>query len=245
MRMSIRIVVFFSLILFSGLALPVQANDALVADLGAEDFEIRRSATDALLLDDSLTVEQLAGWYASADDPEVRQRLRVVARHHFLQKMRLERFPGEGPGSIGVVQSMQISLPDLNADDQAPGAGRPTTFALVTRVLDGFPASGRLRPLDRVVALDGQALGGGANNQRFEDLMRRYRSGQTLTLTVLRNGDSLDIAIPLANGNGLGAMYAFPEFGLTADFDQAWNQHQQTHFPPAEGNLAPASTPDP
>ncbi|MBB6430052.1 PDZ domain-containing protein [Algisphaera agarilytica] len=212
-----------------------------LVDLAAEDFEIRQEASDALYLDETLSTEQLVGWYAQAEQPEVRQRLLAVARHHFLRQMRLDTFPAEGPGSIGVVQSMQIEPPPIDADPKAQRNRTTNTFALVTRVLEGFPASGRLHPLDRVVALDGQLLGAANQNQRFEDLMGLYQAGDTLTLTVQRNGESLDIEIPLANRNALGAMYAFPEFGLTPDFDVAWTEYRQQHFPLVDNNLAPPS----
>ncbi|MEO0513722.1 MAG: PDZ domain-containing protein [Planctomycetota bacterium] len=213
-----------------------QPRDTLLDDLDHDDYDVRREATESMLLDETLTTDRLAAWYALADSLEAQQRLLIVARHHFLRELRLERFPGEGPGSIGVVQSIQVAPPPPNADgrDDGPNArppARATTFALVTRVLDGFPAAGRLRPLDRVVAVDGQTLGGPGNNQRFEDLMRRYRANQSITLTVQRDGQTVDVVITLANGNALGAMYAFPDFGLTADFEPAWVEHQLQHFP--------------
>ncbi len=216
-----------------------QPGDHLLDDLDSEDYAARRDATEAMLLDETLTTDRLAAWYALADSLEAQQRLLIVARHHFLRELRLERFPAEGPGSIGVVQSIQIAPAQPHADGRVDGPNarppaRPSTFALVTRVLDGFPAAGRLRPLDRVVAVDGQSLGGPTNNQRFEDLMRRYRANQPITLTVERDGDTIDVMIPLANGNALGAMYAFPDFGLTADFEPAWVEHRLTHFPPRE-----------
>lgn len=245
---------FPALLLFCFPAL-AQPPASLLDQLDDPDYAVRRDATEALLLDDTLTPEQVAGWAADATTLEQRHRLRLVARHHLLRRLRIERFGGEGPGSIGIVQSVQTAPPPPphpegvpDAPRQAPpedfpeggphagpGADHPplsrhgSTFALVTRVLPGFPASGRLRPLDRIVGLDGQPLDGPANAPRFEDLMRRYRANQTLTLTVQRDLQTLDIDIPLANGQALPAMYGLPEFDLTADFDRAWTQFLQTH----------------
>lgn len=236
-------------LLWLGVHAFAEPASTVIEGLSDQDYEVRRAATELLLLDESLTTPQLAAWYALADQPEAQQRLIIVARHHFLRELRLERFPTAGPGSIGVVQSIQVAPIKPNADGREDGVNarppaRPSTFALVTRVLDGFPASGRLRPLDRVVAVDGKLLGGPGNNQRFEDLMRRYQANQPITLTVERDNETVDVVIQLANGNALGNMYAFPEFGLTADFDRAWVQYQQAHFPPRDNNLAPTEDED-
>lgn len=242
MKAQACFVIACGLVLCLGGSATAQTEHDPLRDLAAEDFETRRAANDALFLDEALSTEQLADWYARAEQPEVRQRLLMAARHHLLRRMRLDTFPAEGPGSIGVVQSMQIEPPPINLDPAATRSHGTKTFALVTRVLEGFPASGRLYPLDRVVALDGQPLGGGNQSQRFEDLMRRYSAGDRLTLTVERNGEAVNIEIPLANGNALGAMYAFPEFGLTPEFDVAWTAYQQKHFPAVNNNLAPAAS---
>ncbi|MEM9418515.1 MAG: PDZ domain-containing protein [Planctomycetota bacterium] len=229
----------------SGLVQAV-ADEALIAQLAAEDYEARQTATDALRLDDSLTTEQLAAWYAEAAQPEVRQRLISVARHHFLQDMAEESFPDEGPGLIGMVKSNPMIIPPPLDADPANRRNQPAqTYSLVTQVLDGFPASGRLRPLDRVMAIDGQTFAGGAQNANFEQLMLQYQAGDTLTLTVVRNGEPLDIELTLGNGNALNAMYASPNFGLAPEINTAWVQHQQEHFPAANNNVAPPATDHP
>lgn len=225
-----------------------QTPEALLEQLDAPDYAVRRDATESLLRDEALTAEQIAGWAADAQTLESRHRLRRIARHHFLRRLRLEKFGAEGPGSIGVVQSVQAAPPPLentpelvpNANPDAvpeagPAAGHPLlhrpgqAFALVTRVLPGFPAAGRLRVMDRIVALNGTPLAGRGNAPGFEDLMRRHRANQRLTLTVQRDQQTLDVEIPLTNGLALSAMYGFPEFALTDDFGLAWTQFLQTH----------------
>ena len=242
MKCLSRLAVLIFAVSVIGLSVVARADSGLVEDLADEDYEVRQAATDALFLDESLTVEQLAGWYAEAKAPEVRQRLIAIGRHHFLRQTRLARFPEAGAGSLGVVQSMQISPVDVNVPSEDEEDPRPITYALVTQVLDGFPASGRLRPLDRVGAVDGQILGGGANNQRFEDLMLRYRANQNLTLTVQRNDDTIDVVIPLANSDALASMYLPPDFGLAGEFTDRWSEHRLAHFPPVESNVAPVES---
>lgn len=242
MKCLSRLAVLVFTVSVLGLSVVARAGSGLIEDLADEDYEVRQAATDALFLDESLAAEQLAGWYADAEDPEVRQRLLAIGRHHFLRQMRLERFPEPGAGAIGVVRSMQISPIDVNEPAEPDEDRRPITFVLVSRVLDGFPASGRLRPLDRVVAVDGQALGGGANNQRFEDLMARYRANQNLTLTVQRDDDTIDVVIPLASSDALASMYLPPEFRLAGDFADRWAEHRRAYFPPIDSNVAPVES---
>lgn len=221
----------FLLFLFSAFPLfPCSAfAQRSVASLDDADFAVRREATEVMLRDESLTAEAVAALLPEVASLELRQRLELIARHHLVRLLRDERFAAEGPGSIGVVQSVQAG-PPYQADPDPKAAPAPITFALVTRVLPGFPAAGRLRPLDRIVAVDGQPLTGPANAPRFEDLMRRYRANQTISLTVERGPETLDLQLTLANGEALAAMYAFPDFGLTGEFDRAWTTFRQTHF---------------
>ncbi|MEO1236257.1 MAG: PDZ domain-containing protein [Planctomycetota bacterium] len=193
----------------------------LVADLGHPDYAVRQAATDALLIDPSLTPDELAALAPPDAGPEVRHRLLGVARHHFLRRLRLETFPADGPASLGVVQSAQNPTPTDQPDTPA--------YVLVTRVLPGFPATGRLRPFDRVLALDGRPL---LPDQNFPELMRRYRAGQQVVVTVERADQTLDLAVPLANKAALVEMYAQPGHGLTPVFGRRWEHVLRTTLAP-------------
>lgn len=124
-----------------------------IADLNHPDYATRQDATDALLCDDRLDLDALAAVaYATGQPltPEARQRLLSIARHHTLQNLRLRSFPADGQGSIGIVQAVRA--------EPLPDQPKPEVYVLVTSVLPGFPAYGRLRPLDRITALNGQRI---------------------------------------------------------------------------------------
>ncbi|MEM9882787.1 MAG: PDZ domain-containing protein [Planctomycetota bacterium] len=196
-----------------------------ISALAAEDFETRQAATDALLRDETLTPDDLAGLAARAEHLETRLRLWAVARHHTLRALREARFPAEpgGRGSIGIVQSVEPVTPE-------PADG-PRSFALVNRVLPGLPANGRLRPHDRITAVGGEPLLGPPAGQRFEQLMRQTRAGQELTFTVQRGDQTLDVTLTLAAAEALPAMYAFPDFGLTPEYAAAWDELAAERYP--------------
>ncbi|MEM6459244.1 MAG: PDZ domain-containing protein [Planctomycetota bacterium] len=203
----------------------IAAADPPVAVLAAEDFETRQAATDELLRDETLTPEDLAAMATRAEHLEARLRLWAVARHHALRELRAARFPAapDGRGSIGIVQSVEPITPE-------PADG-PRSFALVNRVLPGFPANGRLRPLDHITAVGGEPLLGPPERQRFEQLMRETRAGQELTLTVQRGEQTLEVTLTLAAAEALPAMYAFPEFGLTPEYAAAWDELAAERYP--------------
>ncbi len=282
------------LLLFAALpalaaAEPSPAQRQLVADLDSPDYTTRLTATESLLIDETLTPDALAELAPLAVSLEQKHRLLGIARHHALRQLRLERFEPDGPGSLGVVQTIQTSptattnprnnprndprndprdLPGIPpgvdpaldiarilAPGIVPGDGvdpdfdrgpfdrenpTPHTYALITRVLPGFPAAGRLGPGDRILAVDGNVLAGPAEVRHFEQLMRRYTAGQSLTLTIQREARHLDITVPLANGTALAAMYASPDFALTPDFRQPWQRQQSHRFTPL---LTPTTTP--
>jgi hypothetical protein len=196
------------------------ADPALVAQLDDPDYGTRLAATQTLLTDDTLTPERLAAWVPAAPSVEQRHRLLRVAEHHTLRRLQEQRFEVEGRGSMGVVQTVK------DRDD----AGDARSYALVTRVLSGFPAAGRLRPLDRIVALDGEPIPGPADARAFEAMMRRYEAGHELSLTVERGGQTLTVSIPLINSRALAAFYQPPAFGLHAPYQEAWEAVRDQHF---------------
>ncbi|MEM1109424.1 MAG: PDZ domain-containing protein [Planctomycetota bacterium] len=218
----------FAIYTFLSAVICVTASASSIEDLSDPDYAVRQAATAALMLDDEITTGQLAAWYALAESPEAEQRLLTIARHRMLVTLRNERFPADGPGVLGIVPTLQ-SVP-------APSGSKKNTPAtkciVVTRVLDGFPAAGRLEPLDRLIAINDQPLDAVLNIDRFGDLIRRYPAGQEIKLTVIRSEQTLEVAVPLANGNALQAMYATPGFGLSPEFDRAWTEHRDTHFTP-------------
>jgi hypothetical protein len=108
----------------------------------------------------------------------------------------------------------------------------PRASALVTRVLPGFPAMGRLRTQDRILAVDDQTLDIPANAGQFTAMMRRYPAGHPLRLTIDRGGQIMDVVVPLANGEALANFYAAPEFRLHPPYREVWRQQRELLFRP-------------
>ena len=204
-----------------GLAQP--SDEDVLAQLGNESYAVRQAATERLLVDPTLGLDTLAQWSSRELSPEQQHRLLRVARHHTLRQMRLAEFPAEGPGSIGVVQSAQTQ----------PEGGDPALHrgVMITQVLPGFPGEGRLRVGDRIVAINGVAIEEGpAKGELFQARMRRFFAGQVIGLSVLRNGETLEVAVPLVNGAALPQMYPPQQFKLAPRFAEGWQQERQGRF---------------
>ncbi len=239
------------------------------ARLNDPDFAARHAAMDALLADADLTPEQLATWHAQAESLEQQHRLLILARHHTLRQLREERFGLEGPGSLGVLHNIYDLPPEFVAEavpdalDQPiaakidigrnidpaelklAGATPDRVCALVTRVLPGFPATGRLQPRDRIVAIEQRPIPGPAPAARFEAMMGQFAAGHELQLTVLRDGQAVEVRVPLANGRGLLNMYRSPTFALTDEFSDPWLALRDRLFADLLPPSAHSATPPP
>jgi len=215
-------------------ARPVLAQQ--VEDLNDPDYDVRQDATEALLQDTELDLDALAAAATErgALPAETRERLLAVARHHTVRRLRKAFFPADGPGSIGIVQSVRAD-PLPPAPD---GAGTGPPYALVTGVLPGFPACGRLRTLDRIVALNGQPIAGPPHPVTFQNMLAPLRANETVTLTVLRDGVTLTVPLTLANRAALSGIYAPPSHTLHPRFAAEWAATRKPFDWPADGALA-------
>ncbi|MEL7086960.1 MAG: PDZ domain-containing protein [Planctomycetota bacterium] len=209
------------LVVVPGAAQP--ASGTTLEQLGHEDFTVRQTATKRLLLDDSLSLETLGRWADRELSLEQQHRLLKIAEHHALRQIRLAEFPAQGPGSIGVVQSIRPARPGR---DETPERG-----VLITQVLPGFPGTGRLRAGDQITAINGVAIEEGpAKSELFQARMRAFRAGESITLTVTREGATLDVAVPLANGAALPQMYPPDLFKLAPRFVEEWQEERRNRF---------------
>ncbi|MEE9403888.1 MAG: PDZ domain-containing protein [Algisphaera sp.] len=190
------------------------------------DYALRETATDLLLHDDTLDLDALAQAMPAAPSPELRQRLLNIAHHHTVRKIRFDSFETEGRGSIGVVQSM-VSEPD-------DVFGPEKSYVLVTRALPGFPAYGRLRPMDQIVGLNDQPLNDLDQVESFPRMLQAFNAGQEIHLTVLRNGETLDVSLTLASRTALAAIYTQPGFTLSPKFDDLWQQRRKAFDWPSD-----------
>lgn len=220
-----RLITCLILLVLAPLAFSQPATEyaQLVEQLDSPSYATRTDAAEQLIRDDTLTPQAVAGLLPDEASLEQRNRLQNIARHHAIRLNRDKVFQNASPGSLGIVHSVHLTPADDNED--------PTNYSLVSRVLPGFPAYGRLRPLDHIVAIDDQALTGPPSADHFEQIMRRYRSGQTITLTVERGEESLEITLTLAQSNALRQMYAVPDFGLAEPYRDHWHALQAELFP--------------
>ena len=213
-----------------------------IADLNHPDYATRQDATDALLCDDQLELDALAAVAHATGQPltpEARQRLLSIARHHTLQNLRLRSFPADGPGSIGIVQAVRAEpLPDQR---------EPEVYVLVTGVLPGFPAYGRLRTLDRITALNGQRIPEPAQPSSFQAMLAPLKANETVELSVTRARATITVSLTLANRAALSGLYAPPNHTLHPRFAAEWAERRKPFEWPADGDSPedPATPADP
>lgn len=195
------------------------ADVAVLQALADPQYTTRRDATERLMWDEAVRGTDIARLYALADSPEARHRLIRVATHRVIADIRRRDFPQIGKGSIGIAhQALSGDLP--------PALGQPGI--LVARTFEGFPAHGRLRVGDVILGVDGTPL---ADNLRgnqaanlFIQAVQSRKAGAVISLSVLRDEQTLDIEFPLANLDALQQMYEPNGGGLKAAFAQAAQQ---------------------
>jgi S1-C subfamily serine protease len=108
--------------------------------------------------------------------------------HNFSQMMPMFGF-GFGNGRLGVTfQSIDAQVATDNNLDVTDGA-------LITEVTDGSPAADAgLQVNDVVTAVNNEAVD---QEHTLRDRLVAYEAGDTITLTVLRSGESQDIEVTL------------------------------------------------
>lgn len=171
-----------SLALFSAPADAQSEQEAtvrtLVDKLDSDDYAQRKLATTQLGnmqgFDRAALAEVLAG-----DDLSFEQRER-------LEGIALTMFQREPRAGLGVQFDLQ----------------REVMGAAISRAIDGFDAANVLKPLDVVVAVDGQRIGG-PNDLRFAIISRG--PGETLPMTIVRDGEQLEVAPVLGAYSELGS----------------------------------------
>src|ERR1035438_10344328 len=89
-----------------------------------------------------------------------------------------------------------------------------TTQVVVAQAEPGFPAYGVLKAGDVVTAVDGQPLTGATS---LTGLIAAHPAGSTLTVTIIRNGQSLPVKVGTKESGGrpvmgvqIGAQFKFP-----------------------------------
>lgn len=206
-------------------------RDEVVAMLGDDDFAVREQAEAHLRMDNTLDRAALRPLIAGATSDEQRYRLIRVAEHHVMRDVR-ERLFGERAiddelngirrrqgASIGF--SYSPFLGDENPVTQTPGV-------MVTATMPGFPGHAYLRVGDRVIAINGQTARGIRHRELITSWISNrigfHQPGDTIKLTVLREGQTLEVSIPCAQGRALSLMY------VSNGLDPAFRQGEYTQM---------------
>lgn len=184
----------------AGAATPETADQVLLSRLASPQYAVRDAASRSLLQDRALTLSRITTLYQQADALEQRHRLLDVARHHALQELA-DRASSTSPrrdASIGIAH--QVLGP------AETGLDRPAV--LVRQTLPGFPGYAHLQPGDMILTLGNRTLPTGADEAAFVQMVREHQPGERITLTIHREGQPLNVTLPLASADMLAAVYA-------------------------------------
>ena len=183
------------MVLTAGTTAPAQAESNILARLDATGYDLRQAATVTVLALRSLAVHDLEALYTTAKTPEQRHRLLSAARHHLLRQLR-EKDEKSGRGSLGIRHK-------LVAAKRLPHVRQPAFQVAYT--LPGFPAHEVLSRGDLILALDGRRFE--QHHQALANQIRSKGPGQTVQLTILRDGKTIVVPVQLAGWNALQRMY--------------------------------------
>lgn len=215
--------------------------ESLVTALSSAEFAEREAAHHRLLMDDSLTIDMLAGLYRDAQTLEERQRLHDIARHHILRLLRLKQRVDNDAAAVGV------SLRGLGAQD-VPQVGQPG--AMVVTTLPGFPGHSHLREGDIIIEVNGQRVPqqstAVAAMQGIIALIQQRKAQQSVDVTIVRGDERMKVTFDLAAYEALSRMYGtepvISPYGniavqrLSTEMDQAWREHwRRAGIEPDEG----------
>lgn len=172
-------------------------------DLGSPDYAVRQRATHALLTDTTRTIEDWRELFTAADTPEQRHRLLSVIRHHVIRQIRESTFdPGEGAASIGFSHQV-VPVQGMSTHPELLRGGAIQVIA----TLPGFPGHAHFQPGDLIFKIDDQVLPANLTAEVFQHVLRKWKAGQMLSFTALRDGTPVEIEIRLASVEALIRMY--------------------------------------
>lgn len=187
---------------------PPPTRGQLVEQLADPDYAVRASATTGLMLDETLDEPTLRQLLLDNDHPERRRRLLLIAEHHLMRAI-CEEVADQAPdpvntpdtGSVGF--SYNPLLPEHN-----PHTDHAAVVILTT--LPGFPGYALLRPGDLILAIDGASTRS-SNAQSIQrwlgGAIARHRPRDTVTLTIYRNEQTLDLEVTCGSLKALNEVY--------------------------------------
>lgn len=210
----------------------------VVAALDHKKFSVRESAQAALLTDNTLGKAALKELIEQADSPEQHQRLLRIAEHHILRELRVRDF---GPHNLpaedgGVIPGRRVARPASVGYSYEPVMAHENPHAQLAGVrviatMPGFPGHAHLRPGDIIVQLAGQGLSPNHQHHDITNWVRwrisAHQAGDTMAITLLRDGEPLTIELVCAEGLALDHMYTTDAFETAArkePYQRAWRE---------------------
>ncbi|XAM01661.1 hypothetical protein OT109_09730 [Phycisphaeraceae bacterium D3-23] len=164
----------------------------------------------ALLLDDAMDGEGLAEMVRSAQTAEQFARLRAIIQHHVLTRLRQEELADleDDTVLIGFQFSVMPTAGRVGAGTDELVEQYPWG-AQVSSTTAGFPGFAYLRVGDMIVAISDEPIPQNlATGQQFIiDTVKAHTLDQHVAMTVIRNGQALELRIPLARAAALPEMY--------------------------------------
>jgi hypothetical protein len=242
-----RTLAFLLLLLLTTLAAAQTrpADDTVLRELADPNYDTRQRATQALLANDALTPEDIRRLYAASTLAEQRHRLLDAAHHHFLRRVIEQQFPVNAADGRNAVGSLGVLLADAAPSEtvDVPEIGQA---ASIRSTYPGFPAYASLRPGDLVVAVNDTPLPTRDNPEaarnRFTALIKQHKPGESVRLTLYREGKRMEVTSKLAPFEALTSLYVQSELMLMPNIQQRWLMERRqitAAHPPA-----PPLTPD-
>lgn len=150
---------------------------ALITQLGADTFKVRKAAQEKLLALGAQFVETVlppcVKRYAITEDPEVRDRLEIILRTLVIEQLYMK----QGPGFIGI-EMQQLGFLEHNGKRYVP--------VVIMNVLpDTAAAKGGLTANDKILRIDKHDCTQEFNLSSFTQYIISKRVGETVTLTIM------------------------------------------------------------
>ena len=178
---------------------------------------------------------RLRALYHGTDSPEAKDRVLTAAKHLYFKSLWTARsFAGESA-------AMGFTFPPKPTLVQPVGAQMPLAGLFVSAPLCGMPSVVKLKPGDRVLTIGGADFANLAQESNLPDLLRvrlsRYKPGQSLDLTIERDGQQLEVELELAPREAMVEMFLSGGFGVSAEIAARWlvEREKLVAFDPANG----------
>lgn len=191
-----------------------------LADLDAPDYAVRLAATESLLTDSTLTLDRVRQWLGGDLSLEQRHRLLGVARHLIYRRVAQQADADAEPDPDKPAIALGIDFLPRQISALTPDEPQG---AIVVRTLPGLPAHGRLRPDDRIVALNGKRLDEQPDEMTLPKLLAELPVDQPVRLGVLRAGEPMTVSFSPARHAQLMALYD-SRSGLRPQARAAWER---------------------